>query len=313
MKKKNISALDRRQFIKASSLLSVGSLIIPGSAIAHLAKPMEVAGGGCLPTTDDIQGPFYLAGSPNTTMIADPNEPGTRLYISGTVYSSDCQTPLPNATIEVWQANDAAEYDTSQDFKLRGTMVSDANGHYAYETIMPGPYLNGNQFRPSHIHYRVSGVGFPTLVTQLYFEGDQYIPADPWASDPSAELRIIPLNTVNGSELEGVFDIVLDGTTGIKPNRFGEDGDLLPPYPNPTADNTSIHFNVFRSADVKVFVTDLSGKEVVTLIDKHSAQGRFTTQWNGENVSGSRVAAGTYLATLIMDGKVVKSQRVIRI
>jgi protocatechuate 3,4-dioxygenase beta subunit len=286
--------------------------VIPSTVLGLRPSALSLIGGGCDPTTDDIQGPFYLPGAPTTTMIADINAPGTRLYISGTILSSDCQTPLPNVMIEVWQANDAAEYDTSANFELRGTMFSDSNGFYAYETIKPGPYLNGNQFRPSHIHYKVSGPGFPNLVTQLYFEGDQYIPNDPWASDPDAVLRIIPLNSVNGNELEGVFDIVMDGMLGIKPNRFGEDGDLLPPFPNPSSDLTSIHFNIFRSAEVKIVITDMSGKELVTLIDEQSPQGRFTTQWNGRNANGQGVSAGMYLATLIIDGKIIKSQRIIR-
>jgi len=310
----NKSQLDRRSFIKAGSLLSLGSLIVPATILsAQTNTPFSLEGGGCLPTTDDIQGPFYLPGAPTTTIIADVGEPGVRLFISGTVLSSDCQTPIPNAMIEVWQANDAAEYDNSANFELRGILYSDANGHYTYETIMPGPYLNGNQFRPQHIHYKVSKVGFPTLVTQLYFEGDQYIPNDPWASQPDAELRIIPLNTIGSNELEGVFDIVMDGLLGIKPNRYGEDGDLLPPNPNPSSELTSIHFNVFRNSEVRVIVTDTNGKEVVTLIDEQMPQGRYTTQWDGSYASEQRVPSGLYLTTLLVDGSIVKSQRIVRI
>lgn len=314
-KKKKLQALDRRNFIKAGSLLSLGSIVLPSTLVgAAIGKATPAAAlMDCDPTTDDIQGPFYLPGSPNTTMIAEVNEPGDRLYISGTVLSSDCLTPISGAMIEVWQANDAAEYDSSQDFKLRGTVFSDANGHYAFESIMPGPYLNGNQFRPSHIHYKVTKPGFPALVTQLYFYGDPYIAADPWASQPDAALRIIPLNNIGGGEREGVFDIVLDGFVGIKPNRYGEEGDMMPAYPNPSNDLTSIHFNVFRKANVQVIITDTDGRELVTLIDNGSmTQGRYTTQWNGLDINGSKAAGGVYLSVLRMDGKVVKSQRIVR-
>jgi catechol 1,2-dioxygenase len=306
-----IRALDRRTFIKSSSLLSFGTLIIPTGLWALRPAGIPEAQTGCDPTTDDILGPYYLPGSPATTMIAGPNEPGTRLFVSGQVLSNDCMTPVPNAMIELWQANDAAVYDTSSDFKLRGTVYSDSNGNYAFETIMPGAYLNGSQYRPKHIHYKVTKPGFPDLVTQLYFQGDPYIPADPWASDPDAVARIISLNTISQG-LEGVFDIVLDGFVGIKPNKYGLEGDILPAYPNPSDGLMSIHFNIFRPSKVQVTVTDLDGKEVITLIDRKMEQGRFTTQWQGEDAGGKAVSAGTYLVVLHMDGQVVKSQRLVR-
>lgn len=314
MKKKHkekVQALDRRAFIKAGSLASVGSLILPGQLLRFARAEEMGAQTGCDPTTDDIQGPFYLPGSPTTTMVADVNEPGTRLYISGTVLSNDCMTPVENAMIEVWQADDAAVYDTSSSFKLRATMFSDANGNYAFETIMPGAYLNGSQFRPKHIHYKVTKVGFPDLITQLYFQGDPYIPADPWASDPDAVGRIISLNTI-AQGLEGVFDIVLDGHVGIKPNRYGLEGDLLPVHPNPSAGTMSIHFNVFRSANVQVSVCDMDGKEIVTLLNRDLGQGRYTTQWEGADVSNTPVPAGVYLVLMKVDGALIKTQRLVR-
>lgn len=301
--------LDRRQFLRASSLLGVGSLLIP----RDLFGMPPAVGGDCAATTDDIQGPFYLPGSPNTALVAQPGEPGTRLYISGTTLSNDCATPIPGVKIEVWQANAAAVYDTSQNFLLRGTVFSDENGLYAFETILPGAYLNGNQYRPKHIHFKVTKPGFPDLVTQLYFEGDPYIAADPWASQPDAVQRIIPLNSIGADQLDGQFDIVLDGTVGIKPNRYGTDGDLLPVYPNPMTDRCSIHFNVFRPAQVRVVITDANGREVSMLIAGQQDQGRYTTQWDGTDAAGRAVAAGTYLSVLEVDGRVVKAQRIVRV
>ncbi|MBK6541502.1 MAG: hypothetical protein IPG10_09515 [Flavobacteriales bacterium] len=304
-----LRALDRRQFIKAGSLFTFGSFVLPGQLFA---RPEAAPAGGCDPTSDDILGPYYLPGSPVTTLVAQPGEPGDRLFISGTVLSSDCTTPVENTMIEVWQANDAAVYDTSPAFNLRATFYSDANGQYAFETIMPGPYLNGNQYRPKHIHFRVNKVGFPELITQLYFDGDPYIPADPWASLPDAALRIIPLNPLGGGQQEGVFDIVLDGHVGIKPNRFGTDGDLLPIHPNPMRELCNIHFNVFRRSRVSLHIADMDGRVLMTLLDEDKAQGRYTTQWNGVDGSGRQVTSGMYLCLLHIDGKPVKAQRIVR-
>lgn len=304
-----VHELDRRQFIKAGSLLGLGSVFLPQQLFA---PPMNAAG-GCAPTSDDILGPYYLPGSPVTTLVAQPDEPGSRLYIAGTVLANDCASPVPETKIEVWQANDAAVYDISPAFNLRATFHSDANGQYAFETIMPGPYLNGNQFRPRHIHFRVNRPGYPELITQLYFQGDPFIPADPWASQPDAAQRIIALNPVGPDAWEGVFDIVLDGTVGIKPNRFGTDGDLLPVFPNPMQERCNVHFNVFRPARVTIHIADVNGRLLTTLIDQEHVQGRYTTAWDGQDHAGSSVPAGTYLCLLQIDGSAVKAQRIVRV
>ena len=74
----------------------------------------------------------------------------------------------------------------------------------------------------------------------------------------------------------------------------------------------SIHFNVFHEAPVGVHITDLNGRVLVTLMDERLVQGRYTTQWNGNDASGSSVAAGMYLCVLHMDGKPIKAQRIVK-
>ena len=63
----------------------------------------------CELTSSDILGPFYQIGSPHRTQIANPDEPGTRLFINGQVKGINCQ-PLQNAMVEVWQADDNGCY-----------------------------------------------------------------------------------------------------------------------------------------------------------------------------------------------------------
>jgi protocatechuate 3,4-dioxygenase beta subunit len=148
----------------------------------------------------------------------------TRLIISGKVYSSDCRSHLPNTLIEIWQANSAGQYDTDKpgnftehvDFHLRGMMLSDQQGNYEFETIMPGRYpvpsnLPGLEkyaglTRPAHIHFRVAESLHVPLTTQLYFRDDPYIAKDPWASrKPSLAIGL----KQNGKFLRGTFDLVL--------------------------------------------------------------------------------------------------------
>lgn len=161
---------------------------------------------GCFITDDNLLGPFYKAGAPFDADLAD-DLPGELVQIEGTVYGCDCETPLAGAIVDIWQADDAGGYDNAG-FTLRGRIETDEDGRYRLLTIKPGWYLNGDQFRPAHIHYKVSHEQGMSLTTQLYFEGDPYIPIDPFVKDS----LIIPLASgqVKGrSALLGTFDIVL--------------------------------------------------------------------------------------------------------
>ena len=100
--------------------------------------------------------------------------------------------PVPNALVEIWQANAGGRYRHRNDNYLApldpnfggvGRCVTDAQGWYRFRTIRPGPYPwpNGpNDWRPSHIHVSITGPAIATrLITQMYFEGDPLIPQCP--------------------------------------------------------------------------------------------------------------------------------------
>lgn len=116
---------------------------------------------------------------------------GERILVHGYLRDENGR-PVPNALIEVWQANASGRYRHKNDkyiapidpnFGGCGRVITDENGYYFYRTIKPGPYpwRNGiNDWRPAHIHYSIFGTGFAQrLITQMYFEGDPLIPGCP--------------------------------------------------------------------------------------------------------------------------------------
>ena len=86
------------------------------------------------------------------------------LLVYGTVYGCDCVTPLADATVDVWQANDAGVYD-NVGYTLRGHQFTDEAGRYELTTILPGIYTG----RTRHIHVKVQEPDQPVLTSQLYF------------------------------------------------------------------------------------------------------------------------------------------------
>jgi protocatechuate 3,4-dioxygenase beta subunit len=116
---------------------------------------------------------------------------GERVIVHGFV-RDQFGRPVKNALVEVWQANASGRYRHKNDtyigaldpnFGGCGRMLTDENGYYFYRTIKPGPYPwrnRANDWRPSHIHYALSGDGWAQrLITQMYFEGDPLIAVDP--------------------------------------------------------------------------------------------------------------------------------------
>lgn len=167
----------------------------------------------CELTGSDVEGPFHIDGAPQRTVLADQDEPGERLMIEGTVYGPDCKTPVANAMLDVWHADDNGDYHDDAEYRLRGQVMTDDQGRYAFETIIPGRYPLGGSTRPAHIHFMVSKPGFRPLTTQLYFEGDPFLnPNDPCGAgcnsgDPTL---IIALETQSPQMMRGTFDINLD-------------------------------------------------------------------------------------------------------
>ena len=258
-------------------------------------------------TTDDILGPYFIEGAPNISVIAPEITDINRLFITGTVYAKDCITPVPNALIDVWQANNEGAYE---DVGYRGKIYTDEVGNYAFESIQPGKYLNGSYYRPSHIHFKIQYLNNPELVTQLYFEGDTTLNIDPWASDPSAVDRIIPLTLDDNNNANGVFDIYLNVDVDTV-NLSHYDRNDIPSRiesisPNPVREQFEIRFYNSTNAQVKVDICDVMGRETKILFEQNCTKKLHHITFNKPELR-----AGVYVLRLSVNGRKVDAKRVL--
>ncbi|HGY55796.1 MAG TPA: T9SS type A sorting domain-containing protein [Caldithrix abyssi] len=69
-------------------------------------------------------------------------------------------------------------------------------------------------------------------------------------------------------------------------------------YPNPFNPSTTIAFSIPVSAQIRLTVYDLQGREVRTLFNGNLAAGRHEVRWDGQDASGRPAASGLYLYTL---------------
>jgi protocatechuate 3,4-dioxygenase beta subunit len=186
-------------------------------------------------TLSELTGPVYghnpIGETDNDLTRHFPEPPqGERIVVAGRVVGEDGRG-LPNAMVEIWQANAAGRYRHSGDnhpapldpnFLGAGRALTDAEGNYRFLTIKPGAYPwrnHHNAWRPAHIHFSLFGSGLASrLVTQMYFPNDPLIPLDPIINsipDAGARERLVSSFDLSLTEPEWAlgyrFEIVLRG------------------------------------------------------------------------------------------------------
>ena len=205
-------------------------------------------------TPRTIEGPLYVAGAPVVQGFArlddGSDQQGHTLIMHGTVYGADHQ-PLPNATVEVWHANTKGFYShfdptgEQQPFNMRRTIVTDAQGRYRFQSIVPVGYgcppdgptqallnqLGRHGNRPAHIHFFVSADGHRKLTTQINIDGDPLVYDDfAYATREGlvpplverTDAASIAANGLNGPFAEIVFDIRLSALVDGQDNQIVE-------------------------------------------------------------------------------------------
>ena len=97
----------------------------------------------------------------------------------------------------------------------------------------------------------------------------------------------------------------IDFPTGVEeadakgPETFA----LYQNYPNPFNPETSISFTLPEAGRVTLKIYDLSGREVVTLINAEKPAGSHTITWDSRDPLGQAVASGVYIYRLQFKGQ----------
>jgi len=141
-------------------------------------------------TTSQTVGPFFKIGFKwlYCDNLAREGVSGERVTIQGRVFDGD-GVPVPDAILEVWQANAHGKYDHPEDtqdktlepdFKGYGRVPTSPDGMFRFATIKPGPVPgpNGKEQAP-HLVISVFMRGvLRRLVTRIYFPEESRNAAD---------------------------------------------------------------------------------------------------------------------------------------
>jgi protocatechuate 3,4-dioxygenase alpha subunit len=180
-----------------------------------------------IPTASQTVGPFFHVGllRPELADLTHGGKAkGGPIVIEGRVRDGD-GAPIPDAMLEIWQANAAGKYDHPEDLQAKprdpdflgfGRVFTDQHGRYRFTTIRPGPVPGrGNALQAPHIVMSVFARGLLNrLVTRIYF-GDLAAAneTDPVLSriDDVAARQTLIAQPVNGGAPGYRFDVVLQG------------------------------------------------------------------------------------------------------
>ena len=176
----------RQEFILLSDTLGLSMLTV---AMNNDKPP------GCTEAT--VFGPFHVEGAPRIELGGDVAQgaKGLPCEVRGTVRSLD-GAPVPQAHIEVWQADAEGLYDVQRadcdGAQARGVLQADAQGRYRFTSILAEAYpipddgpvgdmlkaTKRHPWRPAHLHFLIKAPGYQTLITHVFRNGDQYLDSD---------------------------------------------------------------------------------------------------------------------------------------
>jgi protocatechuate 3,4-dioxygenase beta subunit len=155
--------LSRRRVIVTGACAGLVLPVRRGLAQGPAQDPAPMCHDGDAPTLPEIEGPYFKPRSPLRGDLREPGITGRKVELTGLVLTHLCR-PVADAVVDLWHADERGEYDNGG-FRLRGHVLTDAQGHYAFLTIMPGLYPG----RTRHYHIKVRAPNRPVLTTQLYF------------------------------------------------------------------------------------------------------------------------------------------------
>lgn len=155
----------------------------------------------------NVEGPLYKAGAPRRAdgvlYERPPGSRSERLTVSGRVTDDRTGAPVPGALLDFWQADENGDYDLDG-YHLRGVLVTDEDGRYRLETIVPGSYpthvddlvsqlyerMGRSSYRSAHIHFKVWIDGVEVLTSQFFDAESDYLDIDALAGAVRPELVV---------------------------------------------------------------------------------------------------------------------------
>lgn len=178
-------------------------------------------------TGSQTVGPFFspclLREDARRNVLVEPKTVGEHIRIEGRVLDGD-GLPIPDAMVEIWQANAAGRYNHASDtgpapldptFIGFGRSGTDNDGVYWFETVKPGAVrFDAERLQAPHICVTVFARGLLNhLVTRLYFADESANATDPILQliPDARRTTLLAMREPDTLPVTYRFDIILQG------------------------------------------------------------------------------------------------------
>ncbi|MFA3784100.1 LamG-like jellyroll fold domain-containing protein [Melioribacteraceae bacterium 4301-Me] len=112
--------------------------------------------------------------------------------------------------------------------------------------------------------------------------------------------------TLLPQEIENLYDLPTSVQNNKKNNSLTLETKLDGNYPNPFNSSTQIIYKVSKRSNVKIYIYDILGRKIKSLLDDEKDKGIFNLWWDGKNDFGKNVSSGTYICIMKSDENISK-------
>ena len=186
----------RREFLKSVCVFTVSCAAAPVS-LACSSRQVEAQ-----------------AQHPSAIEIATPQEPGTRIHLSGTIVDLNGK-PVSGVKMFLYHTDATGYYsrpvNNPRQARLNGTLWSNAEGQYSFSTIKPAAYGDVSSPPPIHIHVHLQPPGGPDhWVENFYFADDPHLRTETQRTRDAGRFSNIITLKPSDNILKGLRDFRID-------------------------------------------------------------------------------------------------------
>ena len=263
----------------------------------------------------DRDGTIYICFSP--TQLNDGSSPA---YIWSKYKSGERQLALflqDNNRLEMaWGFNDGNSLDVGMGRPMN-FMITEENQQVILAlsldaatkeyTIMARDLSTGNYYSSTEANHALVGE-YNTGTSDMVIGGRSDYDSERYFNSIIYWVRIYD-EAQTMEQMKAVIEGNATVITALSENKvFGAE---LRNYPNPFKGETTISYNVSKSAFISIDIYNISGQKITTLVNENKEVGPYTVKWNGQNSLGKALPSGMYYFTLKAGGDKIQSRKML--
>ena len=107
------------------------------------------------------------------------------------------------------------------------------------------------------------------------------------------------------------FSVTLNSSLNIEQNQEPNQISVFQNYPNPFNSQTTITYQLIKDSFVDVYITDIMGRQIKSLVSRDQKRGLFSLIWDSTGFLGEEVSSGIYYYTIKTYNKTITKKMIL--